>query len=168
LKGFEMRILKWMALALVAVPMAAHAQPVQPSAPASGTMEWNNNQWQGVGPNNPLAIDQFPLHSPAATDHSGAITQGGSWQEVTGSNPNRLRFLVMNFCTSTSEGISTTESIFFDLAATQPQGAPTSSYPGAIELAACGSYDSSTAIVGTAPIWIWAATTGHRFLEKDW
>jgi hypothetical protein len=111
---------------------------------------------------------QLPIPVPGASSYGAAITQGGSWQlAVPAATSNeRLRFFIENYCSATSEGIGTTESIFFVLAPTQPTGTPMSN--NAVELFPCGSYDTSTAIVGQLQIWIYANTTGHLFQTNVW
>jgi hypothetical protein len=111
---------------------------------------------------------QLPIPTPQATNYGASITQGGSWQlAVPAATSNeRLRFFIENYCSATSEGIGTTESIFFVLAPTQPTGTPMSN--NAVELFPCGSYDTSTAIVGQNPIWIYANTTGHLYQVNVW
>jgi hypothetical protein len=124
--------------------------------------------WSPSSITNPLATTEFPLVTPQASSYGGAITQGGSWQMLVpaATSKERLRFFIENYCSATSEGVTPTESIFFTLAATQPTGTPMSN--NAVELFPCGSYDTSTAIVGQNAIWIFANTTGHLFQASVW
>jgi hypothetical protein len=108
-----------------------------------------------------------PHRIPAYTNRAGSLAQGGSWQQLAPANLFRGRAFVQNYCTATSEGIPTSESIFVSTGPTLPTGSPTATAPG-IELLPCGSYDSDDNVVSTDPIWVYAATTGHRYMAFEW
>jgi hypothetical protein len=97
----------------------------------------------------------------AVTDRSGSIATGGTSQQAAPQNLSRKRLVVENPCTTTSQGIGTTESLFFTFtSAAQTVGA-------SIELAACGVWDSGAGPVSTEPVNVIAATTGHKFVMKE-
>jgi hypothetical protein len=103
-----------------------------------------------------------PSHSDG-TIYSGSIVTANTWQQVVPNNAGRIRLLIQNYCTASSEGIASTESLFFaSTPATPPAGLE------GIELAPCGSYDSDLSVISTTPIWIMAATAGHKYLVVDW
>jgi hypothetical protein len=108
-----------------------------------------------------------PHRVPAYTDEAGSVAQGGSWQQAAPANPYRDRLFVQNYCTAQSEGIPTSESMFIATGPTAPSGVPTASASG-VELMPCGSYDSDDNIISTDPLWVFANTTGHRFMAFEW
>jgi hypothetical protein len=112
-------------------------------------------------------VQMTPHRVAAYTNDAGTVTQGGSWQEAAPANLYRIRLFVQNYCTATSEGVPTSESIFMTTAPTAPSGEPTATAPG-IELMPCGSYDSDDSIISTDPVWIYASTTGHRYMAFEW
>jgi hypothetical protein len=120
----------------------------------------------GGTPTTPTVTQPIP-NNVTSTNFAGAITTGGTWQQVAPTHATRLRFLVQNYCSATTQGISATESLFLVLSATTPTFVPTAT-PGAAEITACGIYDTSPIVVGTGPIWVWGATTGHRFDALEW
>jgi hypothetical protein len=145
---------KFLLLALfMALPVLAHAQSAPP--PVSNYCMIGVN-WVPCG-----------VRSLQSTSYAGSITTGGGWQQVAPADVGRTRFFVQNYCSAQTQGIANTESIFLTLSYDQPSINPTTT-PGAIEIVSCGSYDTSTLVVGPGPIWIWAATTGHRFDALEW
>ena len=103
----------------------------------------------------------------SSTHFAGTVTTGAAWQQLAPANASRLRLLVQNYCSVTTQGIATTESLFISFSATTPAIVPTAT-AGATEITACGIYDTSTIVVGTLPVWVWGATTGHRFEALEW
>lgn len=110
----------------------------------------------------PAPVHIEPIRTDA-TNHSGAIAVGGSWQLVAPANPNRLRFLVENYSSSALQGIANIEVLLLNLAPTMP-----TSTDGAIEILPAGNYDSAAEVLNPGPIWIYAETTGHKFLTLEW
>jgi hypothetical protein len=108
----------------------------------------------------PSAI--VPNRAATSLDGSGAIATGGTFQKVFDANPNRLRLFTQNYCSATTQGIATAESLFIVTAPTQP-----TSTAGAIELTSCGTYETSPVAISTDILWIMAATTGHKFVSKE-
>jgi hypothetical protein len=108
-----------------------------------------------------------PHRVPAYVLDAGTIAEGGAWQQAAPANPYRDRLFVQNYCTATSEGVPTSESVFIATGPTAPIGTPTETAPG-VELLPCGSYDSDDNIISTDPLWIYAATTGHRYMAFEW
>lgn len=102
-----------------------------------------------------------------ATVRAGSITVGGAWQMIAAANPARQRLFIQNYCSSATQGISASESVFLSVSPVMPPTSPLAA-PTGIELVTCGSYDTSTAVVGTAMVWLWAATTGHRYEALEW
>jgi hypothetical protein len=104
-----------------------------------------------------------PHRVPAYTDEAGSITEGGTWQQIAPANPYRDRLFIQNYCTATSEGIGTSESMFIATAPTAPPAGVLG-----VELLPCGSYDSDDNIISTDPVWGYADTTGHRYMAFEW
>lgn len=118
-----------------------------------------------VGPDGPeggVSVAVIPFRKDASND-SGSITVGGAWQQVIPSNPLRQRIFLQNRCTAASQGIAASESVFLNLGPTMPM-----STDGAIELTTCGVYDSSSFVLNTQPVWLFAASTGHKFVALEW
>jgi hypothetical protein len=92
---------------------------------------------------------------------------GGAWQQIAPANPLRQRFFLQNPCLAATQGIATTEEMFLAIRTTMPTTSPLAVTTGT-ELLPCGDYDTSYAVVSVSPIWIWAATTGHRFQALEW
>ena len=115
----------------------------------------------------PAAQAQNPYVIPNrvgnSTERSGSITAGGAWQQLAPQNMSRMRLFVENYCSATTQGISTAESIFIAASVTTP-----TSLVGSIEVSPCGTYSSDTVVVSTNPIWVYANTTGHLFAAKEW
>jgi hypothetical protein len=109
---------------------------------------------------NPALI---PNRTSQAHDYSGAIAQGGTWQMMAPVDLVRYGLLVENYCSATTQGLATSESIFLSLGTNSP-----TSLAGAIEISTCGSYRSDSGIVSTNNVWIYANTTGHLFVAKEW
>lgn len=121
------------------------------------------------GPDGPeggvsVSINPFRMN---ATIRAGQVTVGGAWQQVAPINSLRQRFFLQNYCSAATQGIATSENLFVAFQPTMPADSPLDA-PGPIELLTCGAYDSSYAIIGTSPVWIWGATTGHRFTALEW
>lgn len=122
-----------------------------------------------VGPDGPkggVSVSVNPYRQNG-TNRGASMTVGGSWQQVSPTNPLRQRFFLQNYCSAATQGIASTESLFLAFSPDMPTYSPLTA-PGAVELLTCGSYDSSYAIIGTAPVWVWAATAGHRFGALEW
>lgn len=102
-----------------------------------------------------------------ATERGGAVTAGGAWQQVAPQNLLRQRFFLQNYCSAATQGVATAESIFLKIATATPTVNPVTG-GGATELAACNSYDTGSQVLGTAPVWVWAATVSHRFQALEW
>jgi hypothetical protein len=95
-------------------------------------------------------------------DHGGSITSGGTSQALIVANSRRNRVIVENPCTTTSQGIGATESLFINFTS-----AASTSNGKSIELAACGSFDSGPGPVSTEAITVNAVTTGHQYMAKE-
>lgn len=95
------------------------------------------------------------------TDKSGTITLGGTSQTMAAVNASRRRILIENYCSATSQGIATAESLFVNWTTAAGTAA------GSMELSPCGSYDSSLSTVSGEQINVYAATTGHKFMAKE-
>lgn len=122
-----------------------------------------------IGPDGPeggvsVSINPFRMN---ANNQSGGITVGGAWQQVFATNSLRTRIAIQNYCSATTQAIAASESLFVAVSPVMPTGSPIA-VPGPLELVTCGSYDSSSAVVGTAPVWVWAASTGHHFSALEW
>ena len=115
---------------------------------------------QVTTPNNMYVI---PNRVQNAADHSGSITQGGSWQLLAASNSIRYAMMIENYCSATTQGLGTAESVFLSVATNMP-----TNLSGAIEISTCGSYRSDNSIVSTNNVWIYANTTGHLYVAKEW
>lgn len=127
-----------------------------PGAPTSVTI---------VGPDGPeggVSVSITPFRADA-TNYSGAITVGGSWQQVIPSNPLRIRVFIQNRCSAAYQGISTTESMLLNVGPNMP-----TTTDGALEIATCGYYDSSSSVLNTQPVWLYAPTAGHKFVALQW
>lgn len=121
-----------------------------------------------VGPNGPeggVSVSINPERKNAIVE-GGAIEVGGSWTQIAPENLLRYRISVQNYCSAATQGIPTTESLFVAVSPAVPPSPLVT--PGPFELVTCGGYDSSSAVVGTGPVWLWAATTGHRFAALEW
>lgn len=92
-----------------------------------------------------------------------AITLGGASQTAfaASTSSNRKALYIENPCTTTSQGIGSTESLFVNFA-TAAGGTN-----GSIELAACGSIVMSGGYVSQQQVNVEAATTGHLFVAKQ-
>jgi hypothetical protein len=122
-----------------------------------------------VGPDGPeggVSVSINPYRANA-NNQSGGVTVGGAWQQVFATNSLRTRMFVQNYSSPATQGIASTESLFVAVSPTMPTGTPMA-VPGPVELLPGGSYDSSSAVVGTAPVWLWSATTGHHFVALEW
>lgn len=109
-----------------------------------------------------VSVTTVPL-GEASTNLSGSITAGGAWQQLNATAGRR--FALQNPCTTASEGIGATESVFIQFSATTP-----TSTASAWEIPSCAIFDSGASLVvsDTGPIWVYAATTGHLFTSKLW
>jgi hypothetical protein len=95
------------------------------------------------------------------TDRSGSIANGGQSQQAVPQNLLRKRLIVENPCTTGSQGIGSTESLFFTFTAAAQTGG------SSLELAACGIWDSGSGPVSSEPVNVTAATTNHKFVIKE-
>lgn len=115
----------------------------------------------------------FPGGEPAQSVgslRSGASAIGGAWQQLAAANANRLRLLVQNPCLPTDMfGASgtVTEPLYLSFAASQPLQAP-SVGPMPITLMPCMGIDTSEVAVSTLPMWVWTASSGHRFFATEY
>lgn len=118
------------------------------------------------GPEGGVSVSINPFRQNA-TNNSGGITVGGAWMQVFPQNMLRTRLFVMNYCSAATQAIASTESLFVAVSPAMPTGTPMA-VPGPVELVTCGVYDSSSAVVGTAPVWLWSGSTGHHFSALEW
>jgi hypothetical protein len=109
-----------------------------------------------------VSVSVNPLRKDADND-SGTVTVGGAWQEIVPSNSLRTRIFIQNYCSAQTQGIAASESMFLNLGPTMP-----TSLAGAIELTTCGVYDSSSFVLNTQPVWLYAVTQGHKFVALQW
>lgn len=121
------------------------------------------------GPDGPeggvsVSINPFRMN---ANNKSGSVAVGGAWTQVFPVNALRTRLFIENYCSAATQGIAASESLFIAVSPVMPPASPMTA-PGPVELLPCGSYDSSSAVVGTSPMWLWSATTGHRFVALEW
>lgn len=106
---------------------------------------------------------QIGPHPATWTDRGGTVTTGGTSQTLMSANPNRVRVMIENPCSITSQGIAATENLFINF-----EGVAASTSNGkSIELQPCGSWDSGAGPVSSGAMTINAATTGHQFLAKE-
>jgi hypothetical protein len=122
-----------------------------------------------VGPDGPeggVSVSINPYRANA-TNNSGGIAVGGAWMQLFPANMLRTRLFVQNYCSAATQAIAATESLFVAVSPVMPTGTPMAT-PGPVELVTCGVYDSSSAVVGTAPVWLWASSTGHHFVGLEW
>lgn len=113
------------------------------------------------------------LCGPAMAQHVGpmtpaatlTVTAGGTWQLLFASNGNRTTLWLENYCSSTTQGIATAESIFIYFLPPSTAAPTTASGPtlGAFELAACGSQVFTGSYMTTQAVYILGATTSHAF-----
>ena len=108
-----------------------------------------------------LAISVGPIF-PAATL---SITTGGTWQSLFAANNNRTTLWIQNYCTATSQGITTAESLFVYFLPTGGTAPTSASGPslGAFELAACGSQVFADQYMTKQAVYVVGATTSHQF-----
>jgi hypothetical protein len=106
-------------------------------------------------------VTTLPL-AAAVTDHSTAITVGGTSQILMPANAARKRLIIQNPFSPAGEGIASAEPIFFRFGAAAGinDGSSFELYPGA-------SYDSSDGPVFNGAIQFNAATTGHRVIATE-
>jgi hypothetical protein len=108
-----------------------------------------------------LAISVGPIFPAAVL----SITAGGTWQVLFAANANRTTLWVENYCSATSQAITTAESLFvyfFPPGTTAPTSASGPSL-GAFELAACGSQVFTDQYMTKQAVYVVGATTGHQF-----
>jgi hypothetical protein len=181
-----MRRFTWLAVFLVA-PVLAFAQ-VYPTQPGIGGAQtawgWEPDLYNGLGGYGSVTLDShhnlnvniagptspeggvsvvINPYQEAWTDRSGAIAVGATWQQIAVANPDRRRFVVQNPCSTVSEGIAASESLFLNSGPTAP-----TSTAGSFELLPCGEYETGTDVVGTGAVWLYSATAGHLFTAKEW
>ena len=108
-----------------------------------------------------MAISVGPIN-PAATLSQ---TTGGTWQVLFAANNNRSTLWIENYCTATSQGITTAESLFVYFLPQSTIAPTTASGPslGAFELAACGSQVFADQYMTKQAVYVLSATTGHQF-----
>lgn len=95
------------------------------------------------------------------TDRSGAVTLGGTSQQLAAANTSRKRIIIENPCTATSQNIPTAESLFINF--TTAAAANLTS----VELAPCGSFDTGAGPVTTEVVNVIGATTAHKWVAKE-
>lgn len=89
------------------------------------------------------------------------ITAGGTWQQLfAAASGNRSTIWIQNPCTTTSQGIGTTESIYVSFSTLAPSGVTSG---GVFELAACGSLVMTGPYISQQKVWVYGATTSHAF-----
>jgi hypothetical protein len=139
-----------------------HAQSVTIGTMTTPCPDGSSSCWAPFSSTNPLSTQVQPLHV-TSTNYSGSITTGGSWQQIA---PANTFFFIQNYCSAQTQGISTTESLFQVDSKLMPTYNPTTA-PGAVEIITCGT-NSNFVFTDDMPIWVWAATTGHRFSAIGW
>ena len=112
-----------------------------------------------------LSTAQAQHVGPIGPASTLSITTGGTWQLLFDANGNRTTLWIENYCSASTQGIVTAESLFVYFL---PPGtaAPTSaSGPslGAFELAACGSQVFTGSYMTTQAVYVLGATTSHAF-----
>jgi hypothetical protein len=95
-----------------------------------------------------------------------SITTGGTWQLMFDANPNRTTLWIENYCTATSQNITTAESLFVYFLPPNTTAPTTASGPslGAFELAACGSQVFADQYMTKQSVYVVGATTAHQFV----
>jgi hypothetical protein len=120
--------------------------------------------WSQVGQFTGSYVTILPNRVSSPTPLVEVQQTGGVWQQIAPANPNRLRIVIENYLPD-AQGVTTAESMFFLVSNTEPVGSPlTESVPFAFEIGTGGYYDASVSVVSTAAIWVWCATTGHRYV----
>jgi hypothetical protein len=109
-----------------------------------------------------LAQTQSSNFSPASPL---AVTLGGTWQLLFAANTNRKTLWVENYCSTTTQNIGATESLFIYFLPPSTAAPTTAAGPtlGAFELVACGSQVFSGTYNSTQAVYVLGATTGHAF-----
>lgn len=95
------------------------------------------------------------------TDRSGAITTGGTAQQLTGPSTTRKRIIVQNPCTAATQNIATAENLYVRTTGTA------SAAGGSWELQPCYTFDTGPGPAPPAAITVFAATTGHRYTATE-
>ena len=94
--------------------------------------------------------------SGTTTDRSGAITTGGTSQQLMADNASRRYILIMNPSTES-------ESLFINFTANASTSAGSS-----LEIIPGGRYErDASSYVTTEAVNVVAATTGHKFVAKE-
>jgi hypothetical protein len=108
-----------------------------------------------------IAVSVGPIF-PAATL---SITTGGTWQVLFAANNNRSTLWIQNYCTATSQNITTAESLFVYFLPPSTTAPTSASGPslGAFELAACGSQVFADQYMTKQAVYVVGATTAHQF-----
>jgi hypothetical protein len=108
-----------------------------------------------------LAISVGPIFPAAVLSQ----TLGGTWQVLFPAGPNRTTLWIENYCTATSQAITTPESLFVYFLPPGTAVPTTASGPslGAFELAACGSQVFADQYMTKQAVYVDSATTGHQF-----
>ena len=88
-----------------------------------------------------------------------SITTGGTDQTQLATNTQHTTVWIENYCSATSQGIATAESLWVNLGATAAVGK-------GFELAACGSQVFQLNYPNQQSLHVYAATTGHQFACK--
>lgn len=111
--------------------------------------------------------------STASAQHVGpigpastlSITLGGTWQLLFAANTNRTTLWIENYCSTTTQGIGSAESLFIYFLPPGTAAPTTASGPslGAFELANCGSQVFAGSYMTTQAVYVLAATTSHAF-----
>lgn len=87
------------------------------------------------------------------------VTVGGTDQIQVATNNGQTNLWIENYCSATSQGIVTAESLWINLGAVAAVGT-------GFELAACGSQVFNLSVPENQSVHIFAATTGHQFACK--
>ena len=96
------------------------------------------------------------------TNYSLALTLGGTSQVAINANGARKRLLIMNPATAAGQGIAGAESAFFNFGSAAGVNNGTS-----FELLPAAAWDSAGGPIPTDSVTVNAATTGHRFIIKE-
>lgn len=105
-----------------------------------------------------LSSPSYAAVGPLVNAVPSAISTGGSWQAMFPTNQNRSTLWVMNYASATTQNIGTAESLFVSFSTAAP-----ASLTGAIELTPGGSLVMSGPYVSQQAVWVYAATSAHKF-----
>jgi hypothetical protein len=95
------------------------------------------------------------------TDRSGAITAGGTAQQLAAANPTRKYLLIVNPIDAAGQGIATAEALYIDFTATAVIGSPS------LRLDPGATFVMESGFTTTETISVKAATTAHKWTAKE-